>query len=129
MGRSLGTACAIHMAHENPAGFRGLIIESGFTELLKLSIISAALGKLAEPINSVQKMRDIQLPLLVIHGERDTLIPVEQGQSLYDASPATLKRIIRIPGAGHNDLLMYGVSSYFEAIESFVAAVMTNKNS
>jgi len=124
MGRSLGTGCAIHMAHDYPDGFRGLIVESGFTELLKLSIVPDAFTKLAEPINSLQKMHDVQLPLLVIHGERDTLIPVEHGQALYDASPATIKRIARIARAGHNDLLVFGISTYFDAIEQFVTDVL-----
>ena len=120
MGRSLGSACAIHLAHEHPDGFHGLIIESGFTELLKLSIVPAAIGKAIEPINSLQKMRDIQLPLLVVHGERDTLIPVDHGQALYDTSAATIKRIVRIAGAGHNDLLLYGLNAYFDAIPQFI---------
>jgi len=120
MGRSLGSACAIHLAHEHRDSFHGLIIESGFTELLKLSIVPSALGKVTEPINNVQKMRDIQLPLLVIHGEKDTLIPVDHGQALFDASPAAVKRIIRIEAAGHNDLLRYGISTYFEALKQFV---------
>ena len=47
---------------------------------------------------------------------------MDNGQRLYDASPAQDKRILRIPGAGHNNLLGIGMEQYFAAIKDFVAA-------
>jgi pimeloyl-ACP methyl ester carboxylesterase len=124
MGRSLGSACAIHMVHLYPDQFRGLIIESGFAHTLpllaRLGVPADALADLPDPIGNVQKMGSIALPLLVIHGERDMLIPVANGQALYDASPARLKYIVRVMRAGHNDLLYYGAGEYFAAIKGFL---------
>jgi len=121
MGRSLGSACAIGMAHKYPEMFKGLIVESGFTALLKLAWIPSTLGRHVEPLDNLQKMRGITLPLLIIHGEQDKLIPVSHGQALYEASPATIKRFVHNAGAGHNDLLMYGINIYFEAIQQFIS--------
>jgi len=128
MGRSLGSTCAIHAAHLYPDLFRGIIIESGFAHTLpllaRLGVPADALADLPDPIGNVQKMQSVHLPLLVIHGERDMLIPVANGQALYDASPARLKYIVRIMRAGHNDLLYYGVREYFAAIKGFLDEVM-----
>lgn len=132
MGRSLGSACAIHMAHEYPELFKGLIIESGFSHTIplmaRLGIPTETLANIPDPIGNVRKMQAIGVPLLVIHGEHDTLIPVENGQALYDASPSTLKRIVRIARAGHNDLLYYGLDRYFAAIAEFVSEVTANED-
>jgi fermentation-respiration switch protein FrsA (DUF1100 family) len=65
-------------------------------------------------------MEEISLPLLVIHGENDTLIPVANGQALYDASPAAQKYLLRIAGAGHNDLMFVALDRYFRAITQFL---------
>lgn len=123
MGRSLGSACAIHAAHTRPDQFAGLIIESGFAHgpALLSRLGAPVLNHLPDPIGNERKMREISLPLLVIHGERDQLIPVENGQALYDASPSPRKRIVRVQGAGHNDLLLYAADRYFGAIREFVA--------
>jgi fermentation-respiration switch protein FrsA (DUF1100 family) len=42
--------------------------------------------------------------LLIIHGERDDVVPIEQGREIYAASPARQKRFVMVPGAHHNDL-------------------------
>ena len=127
MGRSLGSAPAIHLAHTHPARVKGIIIESGFAHaiplLARLGLPANLLANVPDPIGNVRKMGEIDLPLLVIHGEEDNLIPVNNGQALYDASPASLKRIVRIPGAGHNDLLMVGTRTYFAAIQDFLSTI------
>jgi fermentation-respiration switch protein FrsA (DUF1100 family) len=128
MGRSLGSACAIHVGAQHPDRFKGLIIESGFAHaiplLARLGLPIHMLGSIPDPIGNVHKIRTLELPLLVIHGERDTLIPVANGQTLYDASPAPHKRILRVAGAGHNDLLLSGLDQYFGAISQFISDVM-----
>lgn len=124
MGRSLGSACAIHLAHEHPASFAGLIVESGFAHaiplLARLGLPAERLAGLPDPIGNARKIAQVDLPLLVIHGERDSLIPVGNGQALYDASPSERKHMVRIPGAGHNDLLYIGQDAYFAAIREFI---------
>jgi fermentation-respiration switch protein FrsA (DUF1100 family) len=65
------------------------------------------------------------MPLLVIHGEEDRLLPVSNGQQLYDASNADIKRISRIQRAGHNDLMWVGREQYFSAIADFIRLTRT----
>ncbi len=124
MGRSLGSAPAIQAAHAYPDRVRGIIVESGFAHtfplLARLGLPVERLAHLPDPIGNVRKIAEIHLPLLVIHGENDELIPVANGQALYDASPAAHKHLLRIPGAGHNDLLFVALDRYFRAIAQFV---------
>jgi alpha-beta hydrolase superfamily lysophospholipase len=126
MGRSLGSAPAIHLAHGHPEGFAGLIVESGFAHTVPLlARLGVAVERLVggpDPLDNAGKMADIDLPLLVIHGENDRLIPVSDGQALFDASPADDKHLVRAPGAGHNDLMAVARHRYFDALGSFVEA-------
>lgn len=129
MGRSLGSAPAIHLAHTRPGRFKGLIVESGFAHVLmllaRLGLPADLLSNIPDPIGNLRKVERLDLPLLVIHGEQDSLIPVAHGQALYDASPAAHKRLLRIPGAGHNDLLFVGMQQYFDAVRTFIDEVVT----
>jgi hypothetical protein len=124
MGRSMGSAPALHIAAAHPDRFRGVIIESGFADVMDLARLWGLPGEIADrltdPIGNVRKAGALNLPLLVIHGEADRLIPVGHAQRLYDASPAATKRIVRLRGAGHNDLMGRDLTAYFEPIREFV---------
>ena len=126
MGRSLGSAPAIHAAHEYTDRFRGIIIESGFARAMnllnRLGLPLIVTNQLPDPVGNDRKIAAIDLPLLVIHGAQDDLLPFSHGQQLYDASNAENKRLLRIEGAGHNDLMFVGITQYFEAIDQFVAS-------
>lgn len=125
-GRSLGSAPAIYLALVAAESFKGLIIESGFADTpslfkrLRIELPAEYIGDDELPLDNVGKMSRIQLPLLVIHGENDNLLPVEHGQDLFNASPVDDKKILRIPGAGHNDILWLGQGLYFAAVKRFV---------
>jgi len=67
------------------------------------------------------KIRSIQIPLLVIHGEWDELIPLQQAVELYDTLAHVPRELLIIPGAGHNDLMWAGLEDYFGAIRRFVS--------
>lgn len=124
MGRSLGSAPAIHAAHMQPDRFQGIIIESGFSRatrlLARLGLPRTITDNLPDPVGNDRKLAEVRLPLLVIHGENDTLLPVMNGQELFDVSRADDKRILRVRGAGHNDLLAVATDRYFDAIAAFV---------
>jgi len=124
LGRSLGSASAIHIATLYPQTIQGLIIESGFAHApLVLSALGLprALLRCVPPIfGNWQTIRRYKKPLLIIHGERDTVIAIEQGQLLYDAAGSDDKRFVRVPHVGHNDLTTKAATTYCEAIAAFV---------
>jgi fermentation-respiration switch protein FrsA (DUF1100 family) len=123
MGRSLGSAAALEVVDaagpENPPA--GLIIESGFAYTFAL-IERIGFVQLADAFESrdgfgnLEKIARCRLPTLIIHGERDWIIPFSDGEALFEASAAAKKTLLPIPGAGHNDLMMVGQKAYFEAI-------------
>ncbi len=123
MGRSMGSAPAIEMASTFSHTFAGLIVESGFASIMPLLLRRgfdvSILGGEPDPIGNIHKIAELDLPLLVIHGENDLLIPVEQGQQLYDASPSPHKHILRMAGLGHNNLLLRP-DAYFNAIATLI---------
>jgi hypothetical protein len=65
-------------------------------------------------------LRSISKPTLIIHGEQDSLIPVDEGKELYENSAAKDKRLVIIPNADHGDLFIVGKEQYYKAIREFV---------
>ena len=53
-------------------------------------------------------------------GNVDSLAPLQQAVSMFQSLSSSEKRMIVVPGAGHNDLLYRGLEQYFGAIRSFV---------
>ncbi|MBF0348849.1 MAG: alpha/beta hydrolase [Magnetococcales bacterium] len=127
MGRSMGSAAAIEIASRCPEKIKGLILESAFSDTIalieRLSGISLQGTDPSMGFGSLEKMRSIQIPSLLIHGQEDDLIPVSDSQDLFDACAATQKQLVRIPHAGHNDLMLHGMQTYFESIGRFVATI------
>jgi uncharacterized protein len=105
LGESLGGAIAIELAVAHPPA--GLVLLSTFTSVRDMArahykVIPPALVPDAYP--SLDRIRDLHVPLLVLHGDRDDIVPLDQGQKLFDAAPGP-KQMRTFPGAGHNDLL------------------------
>lgn len=63
------------------------------------------------------KISRFEKPTLVIHAEKDHIIPLPEGQALYDACSAPDKRLLIIPGANHNDIFLRGMKEYMEEVK------------
>jgi hypothetical protein len=70
--------------------------------------------------DSLSKIGDIDTPLLVVHGERDELLPFADGQALYEAARG-VRSWYPIRGAGHNDTYVVGGEAYFRRLAAFAA--------
>jgi pimeloyl-ACP methyl ester carboxylesterase len=123
MGRSLGSQPALEIAARAAGRFRGLIIESGaasarrYLNRLGLDETGDAATLVAE---HEAKIRTIQLPALLIHGEQDELVPLAQAVELRDLLADVDPQLVVIPNAGHNDLLWRGLAAYFTAIRTMI---------
>ncbi len=120
-GRSLGSAVAVELALKEKC--RALILETPFTSILEM-------GKTLYPFlpvslllktkyDSLSKIRNIKVPILIMHGDKDDLVPFEHGKRLYDIANEP-KEFYTIPGAGHNDTHIVGGDEYFDVIRNFV---------
>lgn len=133
MGRSLGSAPALEVALKFPDKVSGLIIESGFAHTYNLLTTLGVDPLLLEPekerlVSNLEKMKKVSMPVLVIHGELDEIIPLSDGLDLYKAADTDDKELLLIPGAGHNTLLLYGLKEYLRAINSFVHRLNSNRS-
>ncbi len=122
MGRSLGGISALDIAYRYQKQISGLIVESGVGNAARFAL---RLGFSSEPVEKLSKSitdrnHSIKTPALVIHGELDSLIPVRTGIELHDSLGSKQKRLVIIPGADHNDLMMVGINQYFSAIRELV---------
>ena len=70
-------------------------------------------------ILELSKIENVWAPLLVLHGDRDEVVPFEGGRKLF-ASGNEPKRLYTIQGAGHNDTYLVGGREYFQALRQFV---------
>lgn len=116
MGESLGGAVALNLAVESPP--RGLILQSTFTSVRDAarnhySFIPSRAIPDAYP--SLRLIAKLSIPLLVLHGDRDDIVPLVHGQALLDAAPIP-KRIRVFAGLGHNDLVAQAGMEYANEI-------------
>ncbi len=123
MGRSLGSISALELAAKFPGKLKGLIIESGFISVTRL-IDHLGLPSPGDLTPLEEKSRrlvgSIKLPALVIHGERDRLVPLEQGKDLYETLGTEQKEFQVIPRADHNDIMFVDSEKYMQAVEKFI---------
>lgn len=128
MGRSLGSACAIDLALEFNDSVSGLIIESGFAETIPLMLtlgINLSSMDISEDdcFNNLVKISSIILPTFILHGQRDSLIPLRHAEQLHAASGARTKELQIVPGADHNSVIAVTGILYFQAIRGFINKV------
>jgi fermentation-respiration switch protein FrsA (DUF1100 family) len=97
-GRSLGGGAVCRLIGER--AFAALILESTFTSVRTFARRFAAPGWLVrDPFDSLAALARYRGPLLVLHGDHDEVIPLEQGRALADATHAEF----RLMHGGHND--------------------------
>lgn len=123
-GRSLGAAVAGTVASRKPAA--GLILESPFPSVSAVardySFGLPADWLLTARFDLSERLPEITIPTLVIHGDRDEVIPIELGRRVYEAVRAP-KSFYEVRGAGHNDLYLVGGRAYFHRLREFVSQV------
>lgn len=128
-GESLGTGVVLKLAAEQP--LPAVILEAPYMS-------TAAVAQLVYPYVPIALlMKDqlrsdlvigkLQAPLLVLHGERDSVIPFSQGQALYAlANPP--KRFIRFPEGNHENLPAHGSLPEIRRFLADVSAVRLSES-
>lgn len=121
-GESLGAAVAVALAAERPPAV--LILRSPFTSLVDMGKLHYPLLPVAlmlrDRFPSDRRIARVDCPLLVVAGDRDSLVPHEQSRRLYDLAPSPVKQFVSIPGAEHNDERL-ALTHSVEAAAAFLA--------
>jgi alpha-beta hydrolase superfamily lysophospholipase len=124
MGRSLGSISAVELAYHHQEEIKGLIIESGFPSVVRimshLGIPARAMGLEKIDQECLERIKKIFLPTLVIHGDHDSLVPLENAKAIYQHLGTQEKKLLVIPSATHNDIMLVGFKVYFNAIQQFI---------
>lgn len=114
-GFSLGSGPAVKLASERPA--RALILEAPFT-----GVDDVAAGLVTPLVASLVRDRyrnrdwigDVHMPVLIVHGDADTVVPFVQGERLY-ALANQPKQLVRMPGSDHATLVRDGIYPHITA--------------
>jgi fermentation-respiration switch protein FrsA (DUF1100 family) len=111
-GESIGSGAATQMATEYKAA--GLILEAPFSavaDVARKAYFFLPLNLLLkDQFRNIDKISHVKMPLLIIHGNNDSTIPVALSRRLFEAAQEP-KQFVLIEGAGHNDLYSHGASA------------------
>lgn len=125
-GHSLGGAIAIELATRYPQ-MAGLIIKSSFTSIENIVNYKGGVYKffpvkllLNQKFDSISKLRKLDIPILLIHGTEDILVPTYMSQELFAVTPVKIKDLYIVPGASHNNITAIAGDKYLNKINEFV---------
>mgnify|MGYP003336056373 CR=1 FL=1 len=119
-GRSLGASVAGEVAAQKPAA--GLILESPFPSVE--AVAKFHYGSLpvhwllGAEFRLIDRLPQLSLLKLVIHGDQDDIIPIELGRQVFEAAKPPKEWYV-IPGADHNNTYQIGGSAYFRRLGEF----------
>jgi hypothetical protein len=123
-GESLGTAVAVRLAVDQPPA--GLILRSPFTSITDVArhhypFLPVRL-LLRDRFETIDRIRNVRVPLLVFAGGRDSIVPVESSRRLYEAA-ADPKTLVVLPQADHNNMELLAGAEMIGAIVRFIESL------
>lgn len=129
-GQSLGTVVATDLAARHRCG--ALILESGLSSAS--SVARTALPWLPRRLHfvgrnrfeSALKLKNVNVPVLITHGDPDPVLPTEESRLLFAAANEP-KKLLIYPGAGHNVFGSQG-DRYSDVLESFIKEAIGETN-
>jgi uncharacterized protein len=118
-GESLGSGVAVALAAEHKVG--KLILEAPFTSAVDIGAAAYPFLPVRllmhDTFRSDQRIGKVTAPVLVLHGERDTVVPIRYGERLYSLISAP-KKFVRFAEGHHSDLDSHGAQA---AVRDFLA--------
>ena len=125
VGSSVGSGVAVELATRRPPA--GLVLLSPFTSLADVAQHHyrwfPVRPFVRDRYDNAAKIGALRCPLLVIHGDRDEVVPFAFGRELFDAANEP-KTFVTIEGAGHNDLPSVDPAHYWNALDAFLRACL-----
>ncbi|MFW9268087.1 alpha/beta hydrolase [Pseudomonas sp. NR3] len=132
-GHSLGGAVAVDLAADlaqkaassgSAVPARGLVIESTFTSLGDVATAMADTSLpvrwlLSQKFDSIDKIGQINMPLLIVHGAADRYVPPRFSEQLFNAAREP-KRLLLVPGATHNNSMSLAGRTYRQALDALM---------
>lgn len=120
-GRSLGAAVAGELATQRAAS--GIILESSFPSIEAVAKFYygglPVHWLLGAEFRLINRLPQLSLPKLIVHGDRDDIIPIELGRKVFEAAKPPKDWYV-IPGADHNNTYDVGGTAYFRRLGEFI---------
>lgn len=108
-GESLGSGVAVQLAGARRVG--AVVLDAPYTSITDVAVLSypylPVRPLLLDRYESDRHIAKVTAPVLILHGERDSVIPVRMGRALYALAPGE-KKLVLFPDGGHVDLDDYG---------------------
>ncbi|WP_409252975.1 alpha/beta hydrolase [Bacillus sp. SCS-153A] len=140
-GFSMGAATVLMTSGEDlPSEVKGIIADSGYTTVeeelahqlkylyhlpaFPLMEITSAVTKVRAgytfaEASAVQQVKKNKLPVFIIHGDQDELVPTEMAHTLYEAASSE-KELWIVPGAGHTEAYTVAEEEYQNRLKTFI---------
>ncbi|MBO5068830.1 MAG: alpha/beta hydrolase [Roseburia sp.] len=140
-GQSMGAACALMMSGEElPSQVFAIVSDCAYTDAYSMFakqmkdwfglpsfplldstnlVLQLRGGYDLKDASALEAVKKTDLPVLIIHGEEDDMVPVEMAYELYDAAGRE-KELLIIPGAGHAQAMDKDPELYYDTIFSFL---------
>ena len=121
-GRSIGSVVALELTRNNK--FAGVILVTPLTsgqEILRAHGYGPISLLVGDVIDNMKKLPDIFCPVLIIHGDKDEVVPWVMGQKIYSQLNVS-KKMVTISGGHHSDLERVGDVLYHKSIAQFIRA-------
>ncbi len=122
-GRSVGSGMAVELAKRHSGA--GLILEGPFVSTFRVMTRFKILP--FDKFDNLSKIAGIKMPVLIIHGNRDKVVPFWHGKKLYEAANQP-KIFLPIPEAGHNNIPDVAAEKYGQAIDEFYKLIAAKKD-
>ena len=110
-GHSLGGPVAAEVALHG-GGAAALVLESSFTSVADMTVLG---GLVTQKLDLISRLAQLDLPVLILHGAEDKIVPPAMARQLYDAARGP-KRLLMVEGAGHSWVVRRAGSEVFDAL-------------
>ena len=119
-GESLGSGVAVALAAERPVA--RVVLEAPFSSAVDVAARAypyvPVRWLMKDQFRSDLRIASVTAPVMILHGDRDNVVPIELGERLYELVRSP-KQFVRIRDGGHEDL---GVRGAVEAAKAFISA-------
>lgn len=116
-GRSMGSAASVHLATLTPV--RGLILQCPMLSVFRIAFNSRFTVP-GDRLTNIDRIRQIEAPVLVIHGTDDEIVPFWHGQELHALCKDQSVQPLWVKGGSHNNIESTARDVFIERISGFL---------